>query len=206
MSLSYSSLNDTNTDVTVKADLLVMSLILAVSAGFIIFGTMEKKKYEDDDALRSVKNFPAVISEISRYDVTYISTNYNAKPKYVYNIEASKIEEVSTVFNLRSSNGVQSYTISETRKKPTEIKVTVDYNGVTSTKIIKEINFTRNIEEADVGKTINIEFDPNDMTNNISMAVDGLTMGQWGMSYGLIIVGILLLLFDIFLLVRYLRQ
>jgi len=193
-------------DVTVKADSTVMSLILAVGVGLILFGLFEKNRAEKEDALRSVKNFPAVITAISKYDVTYIANNYNAKKKYVYNVKAELIqpEGKDSVFNLSSGTGTQVYQIKKVIKKPSEIEVNIVQNGVSSTATISEMNFTRTIEESDVGKSIDIEFDPNDM-KNISMAVDGLTIGQSAIIYGTIFAGILALILDIFLLYRYMN-
>lgn len=209
MSLSYSQLTPSTStnDVTVKADPLVMSLIVAVGVGLIIFGMFEKNKYEKEDASRSVKNFSAVITAISKYDVTYIATNYNAKKKYVYNMKAELIEPEGkdSVFNLSSGTGTQVYTIKKVIKKPTEIEVTIVQNGVSSIATISEMNFTRKIEDSDVGTSIDIEFDPNDM-KNISMAVDGLTIGQSAIIYGTIFAGILALILDMFLLYRFLNE
>lgn len=209
MSLSYSQItppNSTN-DVTVKADSTVMSLILAVGVGLILFGMFEKNRSEKEDALRSVKNFPAVITAISKYDVTYIPMNYNVKRKYVYNIKAELIEPEGkdSVFNLSSGTGTQSSQIKTVIKKPTEIMVEIVQNGVSSSATISEMNFTRKIEESDVGQSIDIEFDPNNM-KNISMAVDGLTIGQSAIIYGTIFAGILALILDIFLLYRFLNE
>jgi len=208
MSLSYSQMTPVtaSNDVTVKADSTVMSLILAVGVGLILFGLFEKNRAEKEDALRSVKNFPAVITAISKYDVTYIANNYNAKKKYVYNVKAELIqpEGKDSVFNLSSGTGTQVYQIKKVIKKPSEIEVNIVQNGVSSTATISEMNFTRTIEESDVGKSIDIEFDPNDM-KNISMAVDGLTIGQSAIIYGTIFAGILALILDIFLLYRYMN-
>ena len=193
-------------DVTVKADSTVMSLILAVGVGLILFGLFEKNRAEKEDALRSVKNFPAVITAISKYDVTYIANNYHAKKKYVSNVKAELIQQEGkdSVFNLSSGTGTQVYQIKKVIKKPSEIEVNIVQNGVSSTATISEINFTRTIEESDVGKSIDIEFDPNDM-KNISMAVDGLTIGQSAIIYGTIFAGILALILDIFLLYRFMN-
>jgi hypothetical protein len=208
MSLSYSQMMPptSSNNVTVKADPLVMSLIFVVGVGLILFGMSEKNRAEKEDALRSVKNFPAVITAISKYDVTYIPMNYNVKRKYVYNIKAELVEPEGkdSVFNLSSGTGTQSSQIKKVIKKPTEIVVEIVQNGVSSTATISEMNFTRKIEESDVGKSIDIEFDPNDM-KNISMAVDGLTIGQLAIIYGTIFAGILALILDIFLLYRYMN-
>jgi len=208
MSLSYSQMTPafSSNDVTVKADPLVMSLILAVGVGLIVFGMFEKNRSEKEDALRSVKNFPAVITAISKYDVTYIASNYNAKRKYVYNVKAELVEPEGkdSVFNLSSGTGTQVSQIKKVIKKPTEIEVNIVRDGVSSIATISNINFTGKIEESDVGKSIDIEFDPNDM-KNISMAVDGLTIGQSAIIYGTISAGIIALIIDIFLLYRFLN-
>ena len=57
---------------------------------------------------------------------------------------------------------------------------------------ISKADFTKNIEDTDVGKKIDIEFDPNNLTNT-SMSVDGLKTSEILTCLILIIVGLCLL-------------
>ena len=185
---------------------------LVVGGGLLGGGIALKNNYEYKDALRTVQNFPAMISKITKYNVTYEAdqedvgygkrarsdTDYNVAPENV-----KKVNEYNT-FNVKKTSGKNSTTkeslqIAAVEKKVSEIEVIIVQNGVTSTARMSQNNLTREITEKDVGSKIDIEFNPNDLSN-ISMSVEGMTWSQSAGSWTMISFGILFLIISLVIL------
>ena len=185
---------------------------LVVGGALLGGGIAIKNSYEYQDSLRTVKNFPATISKITKYSVTYEAdqedvgygkrarsdTDYNVAPENV-----KKVNEYNT-FNVKKTSGKNSTTkellqIAAVEKTVSEIEVIIVQNGVTSTARMSQNNFTRNITEKEIGSQINIEFNPTDLTN-ISMPVEGMTWGQSAGSWAMISFGILFLIISLVIL------
>jgi cobalamin biosynthesis Mg chelatase CobN len=183
---------------------------LAVGGGLLGGGLALKSSYEGKDASRTVQNFPATISKITKYNVTYEgnaeSINKRARSDTDYNVAAEDIKKINDYHTFyvkkvvgKSATTKESLKIVDVEKKVSQIEVRIVQNGVTSTAVINQSNFTREILESEVGKDINIEFDPNDMTN-ISMAVEGMTWSQSAGCWTMISFGILFILVSLYIL------
>ena len=168
------------------------NIILGFSALFIVCGIVLYLSYKNQDSLRT-KSASAIIDEITNYDVTYTTSYLQYRPTLVPNVELKNIKNNgdSISFQNISTSKYDNLPISSVTKVPSKIKVTTDDTDKITASIFKA-DFTRNIEDTDVGKKIDIEFDPNNLTN-ISMAVDGLSTSQIWICSILIIIGLFLL-------------
>ena len=192
-----------------KQELIVYAIFLIIGIGLLTGGILTKNSYEYEDALRSVKNFSAKISKITKYDVTYISNKFGANPTTVHNIESSAIKSVGDVysFDIKNNSNTKKSTlvnsqmlpITQVQKKPSEIQVEIIQNDIPTIGLISKTYFTRDIQETDVSKFIEIEFNPNDLTN-IAMSVDGLTWSQSLFCWTLILSGSALVIFCLYML------
>lgn len=184
---------------------------LIVGGGLIGGGIALKNHYEYRDALRTVQNFPATISKVTMYNVTYeadqedVGYGKRARSDTDYNVVPEKVKEVKeyNTFNVKKKSGgtptKTSLQIASVEKTVSQIEVIIVQNGVTSTARISQNNFTREITEKDVGSKIDIEFNPNDLTN-ISMSIEGMTWDQSLGCWAMISFGILFLIFSLYIL------
>ena len=190
-------------------DLQIFFGFLIVGGGLLGGGIALKNNYEYRDALRTVQNFPATISKITKYNVTYeadqedVGYGKKARSDTDYNVAPENIKKVNdyNTFNVKKKTGKGNVTkellqIAAVEKTVSEIEVII---GVTSTARMSQNNLTKEITEKDVGTKIDIEFNPNDLSN-ISMVVEGMTWGQASLSYGLISFGILFIIISLYIL------
>jgi hypothetical protein len=211
---TYNNSNNNNNSINRDTDPIYTFFGFLVAGSALLGGGLySKSSYEGLDALRTVQNFPATISKITKYDVTYegdegnnalallktvrSNTDYNVLPGDVLSVNQMKTFTVKKAGS--SATTKQTLRIVSVKKEAAEIEVTIVQNGVTSTAIISKNNFTREITDADVAKEILIEFDPNDL-KNISMVVEGMTWGQASLSWGLISFGIIFIIVSLYIL------
>lgn len=192
-------------------DLQIFFGLLIVGGGLLGGGIALKNNYEYRDALRTVQNFPATISKITMYNVTYeadqedVGYGKRARSDTEYNVVPEKVKEVKDYnkFNVKKKSGgaitQELLRIASVEKTVSQIEVIIVQNGVTSTARISQNNFTREITEKDVGSKIDIEFNPNDLTN-ISMSIEGMTWGQSAGCWTMISFGIFFLIFSLYIL------
>lgn len=185
---------------------------LVVGGALLGGGIAMKYSYEYKDSLRTVKNFPATISKITKYSVRYeadqedVGFGKRAISDTDDNIAPENVKKVNgyTTFNVKKQSGKSGTTtellrIAAVEKTVSEIEVIIVQNGVTSTARMSQNNFTRNITEKEIGSQIDIEFNPTDLTN-ISMAVEGMTWGQSAGCWTMISFGILFLIISLVIL------
>lgn len=192
----------------------VYVVFFVVGIVLVVLGFSTKNQYEYEDSLRSAKNVPAKIIQISKYDVTYISTNMSVQPTTVYDVNPNVIKSRGDVFTFRRGNNstVSNITVNsqvdvigEVQKKPSEIEVEFEHNGVTRKGFIKKIYFTRDFDDKDVSKMIDIEFNPDDISI-IAMSVEGLTWSQFFYVWTLIVFGAIMAIFCLTMAIRILSQ
>jgi hypothetical protein len=192
----------------------VYVVFFVVGIVLVVLGFSSKSQYEYEDSLRSVKNVPAKIIQISKYDVTYISTNMSVQPTTVYDVNPNVIKSRGDVFSFRRGHNstVSNITVNsqvdvigEVQKKPSEIEVEFEHNGVTRKGFIKKMYFTRDFDDKDVSKMIDIEFNPDDISI-IAMSVEGLTWSQFFYVWTLIVFGAIMAIFCLTMAIRILSQ
>lgn len=172
-------------------DDIVYGGFTVVGVIMVIIGEYLRQSYNYSDSLRSVKvNVP--INIITKYDVTYRSNRFNTKPQVVYNVAPGNIKPIGDTYSFIDSKTSLplSLPIAEVYRTVAEIQVTINNELV----VIDKKNFTRTIEETEVGKGIDIEYEPGNMKTNISMVTEGLTYGESWTVYGLIVAGAILIL------------
>ena len=190
-------------------DLQIFFGFLIVGGGLLGGGIALKNNYEYRDALRTVQNFPATISKITKYNVTYeadqedVGYGKRARSDTDYNVAPENVKRVNdyNTFNVKKKTGKGNVTkellqIAAVEKTVSEIEVII---GVTSTARMSQNNLTREITEKDVGSKIDIEFNPNDLSN-ISMAIEGMTWSQSAGCWTMISFGILFLIISLYIL------
>lgn len=178
------------------------SILLIIGIVLVVIGFSTKNSFEKQDLQRTVTKFPVKITKVTKYDVTYSSSNPIMGNITLHGMDPSNIKNVgdSYPFEYRLSNNlskkIKSITtlpIAEIKKTPSEIQVDIIQDGISKSGFISKKYFNRDIEDKDVSSTIEIEFDPNDLTN-ISMSIDGLTFTQNMTCWGMIGFGILLII------------
>lgn len=192
--------------ITYKQDFLVYVIFFVIGIVMTAGGFGLKNYYEYEDSLRTVTNVPAKINKITKYEVTYVS-NRGVQPTTVYNVNPNAVKSVGDVYSFdikNSSNSnvavnSQMLPITEVRKKADEIEVEFTQNGMTRKGYINKTYFTRELNDSDVSKMINIEFSPNDM-KVIAMSVEGLTSSQFFYCWTLISVGIIMIFFCLYMI------
>lgn len=179
---------------------------IAVSAVFgialLIGGLYLKQSYKSKDVSRSKKE-NVTINNITSYDVTYRS---GLKSDIVTNVSLSSIKSLKENHSFRIKDGKHyrsvSLPITSITKNAAMIEVTLE--GARKA-FIKKINFTKDILDNDVGKSIEIEYDSNDISN-ISMAVEGLTTSELWRCWSMIVIGVILIIVSIVLLIAKLTK
>ena len=177
-------------------------IAIAVSAVFgialLIGGIYLKQSYESKDVLRAKKE-TVTINNITSYDVTYRS---GLKSDVVPNVSLSSIKSLGEYHSFRIKDGKNyrsvSLPITSISKNAAMIEVTLE--GARKA-FIKKTNFTKDIIDSDVGKSIDIEYDSNDILN-ISMAVEGLTTSESLRCWSMIVIGIVLIIVSIVLFIK----
>lgn len=179
--------------VTVHDD-IVYGGFTVVGIVLIIIGEYLRQSYAYSDSLRTAK-VSVPINSITKYDVEYRSTRtsrFNTKIQRVYNVAPANIKPAGDIYSFIDSNTSLPLTlpIAEVFRTVSEIQVTINNEPVE----IDKKNFTRTLEETDVGKDIDLEYEPGNMKTNISMVTEGLTSGESWTVYGLIVAGAILIL------------
>jgi hypothetical protein len=174
-------------DSTLYGGLMLTGLIITA------VGYYNRESHLRNDSLRSVK-VTVPITKITKYNVTYKATRFNTRPQYVMNVAPENIISAGALYSFYEINSKNTFPISlpigEVDKTVSEFQVMIDNVPV----IIDDKNFTRRIEASDVGKDIDLEYEPGKMTTNISMVTDGMTSSQYWDSWGLLIAGLILIL------------
>ena len=174
-------------DSTLYGGLMLTGLIITV------VGYYNRQSHLGNDVLRSAK-VTVPITKITKYNVAYKSTRFNTRPQYVMNVAPENIIPTGTLYSFYETNSKNTFPISlpigEVDKTVSEFEVMIDNVPVA----IDDKNFTRRIEASEVGKDIDIEYEPGKMTTNISMVTDGMTSSQYWDSWGLIIGGSILII------------
>jgi hypothetical protein len=149
-------------------------IILLFGIVLLTAGIVSKQSYESADSKRT-KLEKTIIDKIAEYDVVYRSLAHTHNE---HNIPQSVIKRVGEIhfFRIKDGNKVQyvPYPITSVTKVISKIEVTTEDGKKI---LIDKVNFTKDITDADVGTSIDIEYDINDLTNT-SMAVEGLTSSQ----------------------------
>jgi hypothetical protein len=161
-------------------------IILLFGIALLTGGIVSKQYHESKDSKRT-KFEKTNIDKIDDYDVVYRSLVHTDSE---HNIPQSAIKRVGDIhfFKIKDGNKGQyvPYPITSVTKVVSKIEVTTaDGKKI----LIDKFNFTKDITDADVGTSIDIEYDINDLTNT-SMAVEGLTSSQLFSSWSMIIIGI----------------
>lgn len=174
-------------DNTLYGGLMLTGLIITA------VGYYNRESYLRNDSLRSAK-VTVPITKITKYNVAYKSTRFNTRPQYVMNVAPENIIPTGTLYSFYENNSKNTFPISlpigEVDKTVSEFEVMIDNVPVT----IDDKNFTRRIEASEVGKDIDLEYEPGKMTTNISMVIDGMTSSQYWDSWGLLIGGSILII------------
>lgn len=161
-------------------------IILIFGIAFLTAGIVSKQSYESKD-LKRTKIEKTNINKIAEYDVVYRALLYTDN---VSNVPQSAIKRVGEIhfFRRKDGNTVQylPYPITSVTKVISQIEVTTEDGKKI---LIDKVNFTKDITDADVGTSIDIEYDINDLANT-SMVVEGLTSSQLLICWSLIIIGI----------------
>lgn len=162
-------------------------IILLFGVVLVASGTFLKQSYEQKDLLRT-KSEKRSINAITGYRVTYRSLGYSDT---VYNEPIKSIKPVGYIhfFNTRGKK-TPAPIISVSKEAVSQIEVVLE-DGRKA--LISQSNFTEDITEEKVGTQIDIEYDPNDLTN-VSMKVEGLTVKQWWGCWSIISIGTLMII------------
>lgn len=107
-------------------------------------------------------------------------------------------------FRIKDGKNYRSVSLPITSISKNAAMIEVNLEGARKA-FIKKTNFTKDIIDSDVGKSIDIEYDSNDILN-ISMAVEGLTTSESLRCWSMIGIGIFLIIVSIVLLVAKLRK
>jgi hypothetical protein len=169
-------------------------IILLFGIAFLTAGIVSKQSRELKDSKRT-KFEKTNIDKIAEYDVVYRSL---AQSDNVYNIPQSAIKRVGDIHFFRIKNQYLPYPITSVAKDISKIEVTTaDGKKI----LIDKFNFTKDLTDADVGTSIDIEYDINDLTNT-SMAVEGLTNSQLFSYWSMIIIGIGFIIFYVLIFLK----
>jgi hypothetical protein len=161
-------------------------IILLFGIALLAGGIVSKQSHELKDSKRT-KFEKTNIDKIAEYDVVYRSLAHTDND---HNIPQSAIKRVGEIhfFRIKDGNTVKylPYPITSVTKVISKIEVTTEDGKKI---MIDKVNFTKDITDVDVGTSIDIEYDINDLTNT-SMAVEGLTSSQLLSCWSMIIIGI----------------